>query len=267
MYFVLGISLLALSAVQGYHGYVLFVWLYGICLGGYNYSLKMFTLERIRARHYSKAWSFIQGAKSIPVLIGIPITGYINQSYPKAGYYFSFVSTVIGASLMFLVGSKKDHNLPQINCNSNLSNYNLANLNECICPLGPYTNIFGHEMGPYNLYRQGSNNYERVFTNYDQFDRTSLHRHSYRHKMDQPPPQYLPKSLSYAANIEHSNHPSLKNLHQDDFVRYNRVVQSRNNLRPSKSYPEGLARFDQYGSYRRPVIRNVQVIEQITTSV
>lgn len=92
----LGVSLLALSAVQGYHGYVLFVWLYGTCLGGYSYSLKMFALERIRGKHFTKAWSFIQGAKSLPVLLGIPITGYINQTYPKAGYYFSFVTTIIG---------------------------------------------------------------------------------------------------------------------------------------------------------------------------
>lgn len=92
----LGISLLALSAVQGYHGYVLFVWLYGICLGGFTYSLKMFTLERVKGRHFTKAWSFVQGAKSLPVLLGIPITGYINQTYPKAGYYFSFVTTIIG---------------------------------------------------------------------------------------------------------------------------------------------------------------------------
>lgn len=56
----------------------------------------MFTLERIKGRHFTKAWSFIQGAKSLPVLLGIPITGYINQSYPKAGYYFSFVTTIIG---------------------------------------------------------------------------------------------------------------------------------------------------------------------------
>lgn len=96
----LGISLLALSAVQGYHGYVLFVWMYGICLGGFTYSLKMFTLERIKARHFTKAWSFIQGAKSIPVIVGIPITGYINLIYPKAGYYFSFVTTIIGKNII-----------------------------------------------------------------------------------------------------------------------------------------------------------------------
>ncbi|XP_065158955.1 monocarboxylate transporter 2-like isoform X2 [Atheta coriaria] len=103
-----GFSLLAMSAVQGYHGYVLFVWMYGVFLGGYTYALKMFTLERIKARHYTKAWSFVQGACSLPVLIGIPITGYVNQCYPKAGYYYCFLMTVVGASLLFLVGTKKD---------------------------------------------------------------------------------------------------------------------------------------------------------------
>lgn len=99
IFFLLGISLLALSAVQGYHGYVLFVWLYGVCLGGFTYSLKMFTLERIKARHFTKAWSFIQSAKSVPIVIGIPFIGYINHIHPKAGYYFSFVTTIIGKSL------------------------------------------------------------------------------------------------------------------------------------------------------------------------
>lgn len=68
-------SLLALSTVQGYHGYVLFVWLYGVCLGGFLYSLKMFTMERVRARYFTRTWGFVQGAEAIPVLLGVPITG------------------------------------------------------------------------------------------------------------------------------------------------------------------------------------------------
>jgi len=31
--------------------------------------------------------------------------GYINQSHPKAGYYFSFLSTLLGAGLLHFVGS------------------------------------------------------------------------------------------------------------------------------------------------------------------
>jgi hypothetical protein len=75
LFAVVGVSLLALSAVQGYHGYVLFVWLYGVCLGGFLYSLKMFTMERVKSRYFTRAWGFVQGAEAIPVLVGVPITG------------------------------------------------------------------------------------------------------------------------------------------------------------------------------------------------
>lgn len=181
---------MALSAVQGYHGYVLFVWLYGICLGGFTYSLKMFTLERVRSRHFTKAWSFVQGAKSFPVLLGIPITGYINQTYPKAGYYFSFVSTVLGASLMFLVGTKKEQQQQQ----QNGSKVNA--MGGCVCAY-PYNGL--HSAEPYALCRRGSNHYERVFSDCER-------RHSFRHRVEHVP-QYLPKSLSYAANIDHGTYP------------------------------------------------------------
>lgn len=51
-----GISMLALSSVEGYHGYVLFAWMYGLCLGGYLYSMKMLTMERVRGRHFTRVW-------------------------------------------------------------------------------------------------------------------------------------------------------------------------------------------------------------------
>jgi hypothetical protein len=77
---VAGVSLLALSAVQGYHGYVLFVWLYGVCLGGFLYSLKMFTMERVKSRYFTRTWGFVQGAEALPVLVGVPITGSYFES-------------------------------------------------------------------------------------------------------------------------------------------------------------------------------------------
>ncbi|XP_031354318.1 monocarboxylate transporter 2-like isoform X2 [Photinus pyralis] len=254
----IGISLLALSVIQGYHGYVLFVWLYGICLGGFSYSLKMFTLERIRSRHFTKAWGFVQGAKSVPVLLGVPITGYINQMYPKCGYYISFVSTIVGASLMFLVGTKSEHvNSISSNCDLNCK----ANMNQCICGLN---NSYAPELiTPCNLYRQNSRHYERVFPTYD-FDRHSLHRHSYK-CLNEPTPHYLPKSLSYAANIEYSGRSNVKCISRNSDAGVYRHINQ--NLRPTRSVPEGLARWSHHGSYRRPVIRNLQVIEQITTSV
>lgn len=32
----------------------------GIFLGGYHYSLKMFTFEKVRARNFARAWGFVQ---------------------------------------------------------------------------------------------------------------------------------------------------------------------------------------------------------------
>ncbi|CAG9815882.1 unnamed protein product [Phaedon cochleariae] len=266
----------AVGAVQGYHGYVLFVWMYGVCLGGFSYSLKMFTLERVKGRHFTKAWGFIQGAKSVPVLIGIPITGYINQTYPKAGYYFSFVTTIIGASLMFLVGTRKDHtSILNSHSNSNLNNCSVTNLNlmnDCACPLVPYNGLYTPQKPSYQFCRQGSNNYERIFANYhDHFDKANYHRLSYRHKKDTPYQHHLPKSISYAANIDRSAyHPQLSSLcNKQDHIRYSSLPRMKRGatLRPSKSVPEGLARWEYCRTYRRPTIRNIQVIEQMTTSV
>ncbi|XP_046969523.1 monocarboxylate transporter 3-like isoform X2 [Vanessa tameamea] len=75
----IGISMLALSSVEGYHGYVLFAWMYGLCLGGFLYSMKMLTMERVRGRHFTKVWSFVQGAEAIPVIVGVPMTGFSKR--------------------------------------------------------------------------------------------------------------------------------------------------------------------------------------------
>lgn len=57
----------------------------------------------------------MQGATSIPVLLGIPVIGYINLIHPKAGYYFSFVTTIIGKKSLPAIA----HNpLDQFNFNS-----------------------------------------------------------------------------------------------------------------------------------------------------
>ncbi|XP_048481867.1 monocarboxylate transporter 4 [Plutella xylostella] len=103
----IGISMLALSSVEGYHGYVLFTWMYGLCLGGYLYTIKMLTMERVRGRHFAKVWGFVQGAEALPVIVGVPVTGYINQQVPRAGFYFSTVATLAGAMMLFFVGYSK----------------------------------------------------------------------------------------------------------------------------------------------------------------
>ena len=73
--FMAGVSILAFTAVEGYNGYVVFVWIYGIFNGGYHYALKMYIYEKVRARNFARAWGFAQFSMSIPNAIGIPALG------------------------------------------------------------------------------------------------------------------------------------------------------------------------------------------------
>lgn len=95
-------------------------------------SLKMLALERVRGKFFTRAWGktekwnekwemllihqtvkllgFIKGAESIPVLISIPLTGYLNEATlceGKVGYYMCSLLTAVSAALMFFIGRSK----------------------------------------------------------------------------------------------------------------------------------------------------------------
>ncbi|PSN45283.1 hypothetical protein C0J52_17530 [Blattella germanica] len=94
--FMCGLSILALTAVHGnYHGYVLFAWIYGIFCGGYHYSLKMYTYERVRARNFARTWGFVQCSQAIPIAIGVPISVLLSVfelfCQPRWGRYDAMV--------------------------------------------------------------------------------------------------------------------------------------------------------------------------------
>ncbi|KAF8777982.1 hypothetical protein HNY73_014759 [Argiope bruennichi] len=100
---IMGLGLMSVSAAQGYYGFVLFAWMYGIPCGGLHYSLKMLVFEKIRAKSFSRAWAYVEWAQSIPVLIGIPVAGYISESAgSRSGFYFSAAFSFTGAAALFL---------------------------------------------------------------------------------------------------------------------------------------------------------------------
>ncbi|KAI5645990.1 major facilitator superfamily domain-containing protein [Phthorimaea operculella] len=71
------LATMALTAVEGsYRGYVMFAWVYGIFCGGYHYSLKMYTYERVRSRNFARTWGFVQCSQAVPIAIGVPLSGY-----------------------------------------------------------------------------------------------------------------------------------------------------------------------------------------------
>ena len=65
-----GVSIMAFTAVEGYNGFVVFVWIFGVFSGGYHYALKMYIYEKVRARNFARAWSFAQFAMAVPNLHG-----------------------------------------------------------------------------------------------------------------------------------------------------------------------------------------------------
>ncbi|XP_071051671.1 monocarboxylate transporter 12-like isoform X1 [Onthophagus taurus] len=103
--FMCGLSILAFTVVSGnYHAYVMFAWIYGIFCGGYHYSLKMYTYERVRARNFARTWGFVQCSQAIPIVIGVPFSGYMNERCgDRAGYYFSSTCVLVGSLTLFLI--------------------------------------------------------------------------------------------------------------------------------------------------------------------
>ena len=94
--------------MQSYYGYVTFVWVYGIFSGGYNYTLKMFVFQKLRARNFARAWGYIQCCQALPNMFGIPLTGYINTGGDsRAGYYFSATCVLLGSVTLSLIDVHK----------------------------------------------------------------------------------------------------------------------------------------------------------------
>jgi len=92
--FIIAATLLAFTALTDYSGYVLFVWIYGFFYGGYLYSLKMCLYEKARARNFNRAWGFLQAAQSLPILVGIPVSGMISYTYVCDEYVYNLSSSL-----------------------------------------------------------------------------------------------------------------------------------------------------------------------------
>lgn len=82
-------------------------WMYGIFLGGFFLSSKVYVLELVRVRQFPRGWGFVNGVMAIPILVGIPATGYLNSHYGgtfrKSGFYLSMAFTMVGGLTLFLM--------------------------------------------------------------------------------------------------------------------------------------------------------------------
>ena len=96
-----GITVLAFAAVDGFRGYVVFVWSFGIFFGGYTYSLKMYIYEKVRARNFIRAWGFTQFSMALPTLFGVTVSGEIKFLVSCAIYIYIYIYKLV-ASLVLI---------------------------------------------------------------------------------------------------------------------------------------------------------------------
>lgn len=176
----------------------------------------------------------MQGAEAIPVIVGVPVTGYINEQAPRAGFYFSSAATLAGALLLFFVGfSKREPDPPPAPAPAVVEACPCVTPPPrcepawCACSAGGAT-AYCSWQGPSCGIRT------------------------------------LPKSLSYAAPLDR--------VCCSAAAQYPECCRRAATLRPSRSVPEGLARrpstWSRAGSCRGLCRRREHhLIEQITTSV
>lgn len=80
----------------------------GFFCGGYHYSLRVYLFERVRARNFSQAWSFVQCSQSISIVVGVNLAEFLNCHVShKSGYLFGFFCALSGSLLLFLVDVHK----------------------------------------------------------------------------------------------------------------------------------------------------------------
>jgi len=95
-----GLAVFALYIVKGLYGYLLACVLYGFCLGVFLYISKVLCYFLVSTKEFSRVWSCMEAAQAIPVLLGVSISGYINESYGKPGYWFSLLLIISGGTLL-----------------------------------------------------------------------------------------------------------------------------------------------------------------------
>ena len=90
----LGSSLALLFLTTTHH----WVWLFSLFSGAYTYALKVFVLQKVRARNFAQAWSLVQMSQSVSVLTGVCISSYLS-----AGHLVSAVSVITGSLSLSLL--------------------------------------------------------------------------------------------------------------------------------------------------------------------
>ena len=68
-----GIVTMIFTLASGFNAFALFMWVYGLLVGGYTYSLKVYSYELVSLKLAERSWGYVVLAEVLPVLLGSPI--------------------------------------------------------------------------------------------------------------------------------------------------------------------------------------------------
>ena len=91
---VLGLALLCLTSTPHW------VWLAGISTGAYNFALKMFVFQKVRARNFARAWSLLQMSQSVSVLAGVSLSASLS---PASAHLLAATAVISGSLCLSLL--------------------------------------------------------------------------------------------------------------------------------------------------------------------
>lgn len=94
---MVAISTLVISGIVSYTALCVTAWGYGLAFGCYRYTLKMLALERVRAKHFTKAWgkcaylylTHLQNPNHLP-----HCTTLIEAFFPSTAHNLTLVGNV-----------------------------------------------------------------------------------------------------------------------------------------------------------------------------
>ena len=77
---------------------------YGVVVGGYQYTVKMFVFEKVRSKRFPWAWSLLQSIQAPFFGLGVLMNALIDSSFgSKTSIYVCIVLVIISSVVMFLI--------------------------------------------------------------------------------------------------------------------------------------------------------------------
>ncbi|KAK2149734.1 hypothetical protein LSH36_439g03041 [Paralvinella palmiformis] len=102
-----GVSTLLFSLAHHFDGYALYVWVYGLCCGGYTYSIRMYTYEQVTVKLAERTAGYMTFVQGLPVLFGVPLARWLDEAGGSTdnrfGFVFAGVCMLLGGAILLLM--------------------------------------------------------------------------------------------------------------------------------------------------------------------